>query len=125
MTNPPGHLWRDKWNALGGPLSPFNLQANGDSREARSDQGKFFSFEHFGSLFVHSKWIRLIKPLPNSIRTETPFTSSFVFKQNTSPDEMGVLQFRRGDSLGCWDARTLGHYEGGTIGRGYAATPGL
>ena len=20
-TNPPGHLWRDKWTALGGPLS--------------------------------------------------------------------------------------------------------
>ena len=22
LTNPPGHLWRDKWNALSGPLSP-------------------------------------------------------------------------------------------------------
>ena len=22
LTNPPGHLWRDKWTALSGPLSP-------------------------------------------------------------------------------------------------------
>jgi len=26
MTNPPGHLWRDKWTALNGPLSRrFNV----------------------------------------------------------------------------------------------------
>ena len=28
LTNPPGHLWRDKWTALSGPLS------SGDRHEA-------------------------------------------------------------------------------------------
>jgi len=31
LTNSPGHLWRDKWTALSGPLSLF-LQKGGQQR---------------------------------------------------------------------------------------------
>ena len=36
-SNPPGHLWRDKWTALSGPLSltPHHEQVDGELNSTR------------------------------------------------------------------------------------------
>ena len=40
LTNPPGHLWRDKWTALSGPLSGLRVWvlANRASRPGRGGE---------------------------------------------------------------------------------------
>ena len=40
LTNPPGHLWRDKWTALSGPLSGLEKRnAVAHARQPRPDSG--------------------------------------------------------------------------------------
>jgi len=40
LTYPPGHSWRDKWNALSGPLLRIAEKAGRAERWARRLQGK-------------------------------------------------------------------------------------
>ena len=52
MTNPPGHLWRDKWIALSGPLStPYHKQ--GEKRCAA------ITWRFRESLMNNARWDRL------------------------------------------------------------------
>jgi len=53
LTNPPGHLWRDKWTALSGPLSGWPHAPD------RSERARGAGSENLGVSSVSVKYIVL------------------------------------------------------------------
>ena len=64
MTNPPGHLWRDKWTALSGPLSQGDVAALDGDEPVRVGVVRLAAdYRHYGLYPLEPRKMRIIKPV--------------------------------------------------------------